>query len=309
MQYFHKSVLLEEAVNGLDVKEDGIYVDATGGAGGHAREIQRRLGDRGKLVIIDRDPDAVEVLTDGFKEFERVSVVRANFCDIREVLDSLGIEKIDGVLMDLGVSSFQLDNAGRGFCYNADAALDMRMEKDGVSAKDVVNGYPLPVLVKIFRDYGEERFAFRIAENIGRRRRKSPIETTQELVRIIEDSIPAAARKRGGNPSKRVFQAIRIEVNNELDSLKLGLDAGFERLDSGGRLCVIAFHSLEDSLVKESFRRFVGGCICPADFPVCSCGKKIAAEIITKGAVTPCEEEIRDNKRSRSAMLRVIKKI
>jgi 16S rRNA (cytosine1402-N4)-methyltransferase len=316
LQYFHKSVLLEEAVSGLDIKEDGIYVDATGGAGGHSKEIQRRLGGKGKLVIIDRDPDAVEVLMSRFKGFESVFVVKANFCDVREVLDSIGIEKIDGMLMDLGVSSFQLDNTERGFCYSADAALDMRMEKNGVSAKDVVNGYPLSELVRIFRDYGEERFAFRIAENVERRRKKSPVESTQELVRIIEGSIPAAARRRagkagkgGGNPSKRVFQAIRIEVNKELDSLKLGLDAGFEMLNSDGRLCVITFHSLEDSLVKKSFRRFVGGCVCPADFPVCSCGKKALAEIVTKRGITPREEEIKNNKRSRSAILRVIRKI
>ncbi|GHU86049.1 ribosomal RNA small subunit methyltransferase H [Clostridia bacterium] len=309
MQYFHKSVLLEEAVNGLDVKKDGLYVDATGGAGGHSKEIQRRLGHKGRLVIIDRDPDAVEVLMNNFKKFESVTVVRENFCDIHEVLDSLEIEKIDGVLMDLGVSSFQLDNTERGFCYKEDAALDMRMEKDGVSARDVVNEYSLPELVKIFRDYGEERFASQIAKNIERRRKKSLIKTTQELVQIIESSIPAAARRRGGNPSKRVFQAIRIEVNKELDSLKLGLNACFERLNSGGRLCVITFHSLEDSLVKKSFCRFVGGCICPADFPICSCGREVLAEIVTKRAITPCEEETRNNKRSRSAVLRIIKKI
>ncbi|MDR1354362.1 MAG: 16S rRNA (cytosine(1402)-N(4))-methyltransferase RsmH [Oscillospiraceae bacterium] len=310
MQSFHKSVLLAEAVENLNVKENGIYVDATGGAGGHSVEIHKRLKGAGRLVVIDRDPEAIELLSRRFREYENVAVVRASFCELVGVLDLLGIRKIDGILLDLGVSSHQVDDIRRGFCYNKDAELDMRMAMEGISAKDIVNNYPVDSLVRIFKDYGEEKFAFKIAKNIEIERAKKNIETTFELVEIIRNALPGGAyRGRENSPKKRIFQAIRIEVNGELESLKAGLEIGFSRLCAGGRLCVITFHSLEDALVKKLFREFVGGCVCPSGFPICLCGKVFGAKVITKRPLLPCEAELKENKRAKSARLRVIERI
>lgn len=302
-------MLLTESIHALNIKSDGIYVDATGGAGGHAAEILPQLTDGGQLVIIDCDPDAIKVLKERFKAHRNVFVVLANFRELESVLNALNFPLIDGVLMDLGVSSYQIDNPERGFCYKVCANLDMRMGKKGNSAKEIVNNYSVRELVNIFKWYGEEKSAVVIAKRIEKCRLIKPIETTFELVEIIEKSIPSVLRRHGGNPAKRVFQAIRIEVNNELESLKCGLNAGFFRLKCGGRLCVVTFHSLEDSLVKSHFRKFVGGCVCSAKFPICSCGKENTAEIITTRPIVPSENEISMNKRAKSAKLRVLKKL
>lgn len=308
MEFSHISVLLNECIDGLNIKPDGIYIDCTAGGGGHSFEIARRLSHKGRLIAIDRDPDAVSAASKRLEDFPNAEVVKANFSEIDSVVKSLGIEAADGVLFDLGVSSHQLDTAERGFSYKADAPLDMRMSKQGLSARDVVNGYDEKELARIIFEYGEERFARQISSQIVKAREKKPIETTLELAEIISSALPAKAR-REKNPSKRTFQAIRIEVNKELDSLSDGLDRAFSVLGFGGRMCVISFHSLEDRLVKQRFASWCRGCICPPDFPVCVCGNIPKAELVSRKAVLPGDDELSRNSRSKSAKLRILEKL
>ncbi len=306
MEFSHISVLLGEAIDGLCVKPDGIYVDGTAGGGGHSFEIASRLKG-GKLIALDRDPDAIKAASERLKDLP-AEVVRSNFKDFDSVLDSKGIEKIDGMLLDLGVSSYQLDNIDRGFSYHGDAPLDMRMGDSGVTAAELVNSLSVNELSKILTIYGEEKFAFRIAKAIERERSISPIETTGRLAEIISNAVPAAAR-RDGHPARKSFQAIRIAVNGELDALKEVLDKAFYRLKPGGRLAIITFHSLEDRMVKQTFAGYTKGCTCPPDFPVCVCGKTPDGRLTPKKPILPSEEEIKNNPRSRSAKLRVIERL
>lgn len=306
MEFVHKSVLLEECLTALDIKPDGIYVDGTAGGAGHSRAIAARL-DTGRLIALDRDPDAIKTATERLADYP-ATVVQSNFCDMTDALASLGIEKVDGVLLDLGVSSFQLDNIDRGFSYHGDAPLDMRMSKEGPSAADLIAQADVERLTQIFRDYGEEKFAYRIAQNIIRERGNAPILTTAQLTDIIARSVPAAAR-RDGHPARRCFQALRIAVNSELDSLSQGLDAAFELLAVGGVLAVITFHSLEDRMVKQRFASFCKGCECPPDFPVCVCGKTPRGELVLRKPIVASEAELSENPRSRSARLRAVRKI
>ena len=306
MEFKHYSVMLNECIDALAIKPDGIYVDGTVGGAGHSREIAKRL-ETGRLIALDRDPEAVKTASARLEGLP-AAVVKANYSEIRAVLDSLEVEKVDGILLDLGVSSYQLDNGERGFSYHKDAPLDMRMSSEGMSAKDVVNEYPYEQLAKIIFEYGEEKYARSIASGIVRARESAPIETTFELAEIIKANVPQKVR-REKNPCKKTFQAIRIEVNNELGHLDKALDAAFECLAVGGRMAVITFHSLEDRLVKQRFLSFAKGCICPPEFPVCVCGRKPRAEIVTRKPVEPSERELEENNRSRSAKLRVIEKI
>ncbi len=306
MEFKHTSVLLNETIEALDIKPDGIYVDGTVGGAGHSVKIAERLNS-GRLFAFDRDAEAVEVATDRLKGFN-ATVIESNFDNMREALEKYGVFSVDGVLLDLGVSSYQLDNASRGFSYRQDAPLDMRMSKSGITAADIVNTYSEKELIRIFRDYGEERFAVKIAKKIAAVRKSAPILTTIELSDLINSCMPAAAR-RDGNPSRRCFQALRIEVNGELDSLNKVLDIAFDMLNVGGVLAIITFHSLEDRAVKQKFKEFCTGCICPPDFPVCVCGKKPRGELVSRKPILPSEEELKENKRSRSAKLRVIRKI
>ncbi len=308
MEFRHYPVMLEESIGLLGIKPDGIYVDGTAGGAGHSRRIAQQLDpERGRLIALDRDPEAVKVASQRLAGLP-AQVVSANYSEIRRVLGELGVDAVDGVLLDLGVSSYQLDNGERGFSYHQDAPLDMRMSGEGMSARDVVNEYDGERLAKIIFEYGEEKFARSIAANIVRAREKAPIETTFELAEIIKSSVPQRVR-REKNPCKKTFQAIRIEVNNELGHLDRALDEAFDCLRSGGRLAVITFHSLEDRLVKQRFRSFAEGCICPPDFPVCVCGRKPRGRIITRKPVEPSERELAENNRSRSARLRAVEKI
>lgn len=299
-------MLLKEAIDSLDIKPDGIYVDGTAGGAGHSLEIAKRL-ENGKLFALDRDPDAVAVATDRLKGYN-ATVIESNFDNMREALGSYGVFSVDGVLLDLGVSSYQLDNASRGFSYKQDAPLDMRMGKSGTTAADIVNTYSASELIRIFRDYGEERFAVKIANKIVSERQREPIVSTVRLCDIIASCVPSAIR-REGNPARKCFQALRIEVNGELDSLNKVLDVAFDMLNIGGVLSVITFHSLEDRAVKVKFKQFCTGCTCPPDFPVCVCGKEPRGELLSRKPILPSEEEINDNQRSRSAKLRSIRKI
>ncbi len=308
MQFNHVSVLLNECIDSLNIKPDGIYVDGTAGGAGHSSEIAKRLVN-GQLIALDKDPDAIEVATKRLSEFKMAKVVKSDFADMSTVLEQLNISKVDGVLLDLGVSSFQLDTAQRGFSYHADAPLDMRMSKEGTSAYDVVNEYSVEEIARILREYGEEKLAYKIALNIEKARKTKPIETTLELSEIINQSFPPKMRWAGKNPSKRSFQAIRIAVNSELDSLSKVLDEAFEKLSVGGRFAIITFHSLEDRMVKQKFNALCTGCICPPEFPVCVCGQKPKAKLITRKPITATEEELKFNSRSHSAKLRVIEKI
>lgn len=308
MEFSHISVLLSECIEGLDIKSDGIYVDCTAGGGGHSFEIAKRLSENGRLISIDRDPEAIEAAGERLKAFPNAQVVRANFSEIDSVVKTAGISAVDGVLFDLGVSSHQLDTAERGFSYKADAPLDMRMSKQGLSARDVVNEYEETELARILFEYGEERFSRQIAAAIVKSRQQKPIETTLELAGIISSAVPAAAR-REKNPAKRSFQAIRIEVNKELDSLSDGLDRAFSVLGKGGRICVISFHSLEDRLVKQRFASWCRGCVCPPDFPVCVCHREPKAKLVCKKAILPGGEELIKNSRSKSAKLRILEKL
>ena len=307
MEFHHISVLLNECIDNLNIRPDGIYVDGTMGGGGHSLEIAKRL-TTGRLICIDQDPNAHEAAGKRLAEYkDRITFVRDNFGNIRNILDSLGIEKIDGMLLDIGVSSHQLDEAERGFSYQQDAPLDMRMNPDKpFSAYDVVNGYDEDELDRVIFAYGEERWARRIAQFIVKERETKPIETTGELVDIIKKAVPKGARKDGPHPAKRTFQAIRIEVNGELDVLQKAIDDVAERLSVGGRLCIITFHSLEDRIVKEAFRKQENPCICPPQFPVCVCGKKPLGRVITRKPILPSKEELEVNPRSRSAKLRVL---
>ena len=307
MEFHHISVLLNECIDNLNIRPDGIYVDGTMGGGGHSLEIAKRL-TTGRLICIDQDPNAHEAAGKRLAEYkDRITFVRDNFGNIKSILDSLGIEKIDGMLLDIGVSSHQLDEAERGFSYQQDAPLDMRMNPDRpFSAYDVVNGYDEDELDRVIFTYGEERWAIRIAQFIVKEREAKPIETTGELVDIIKKAVPKGARKDGPHPAKRTFQAIRIEVNGELEVLQRAIDDVAARLAVGGRLCIITFHSLEDRIVKEAFRKQENPCICPPQFPVCVCGKKPLGRVITRKPILPSKEELEENPRSRSAKLRVL---
>ncbi|MDE6732522.1 MAG: 16S rRNA (cytosine(1402)-N(4))-methyltransferase RsmH [Oscillospiraceae bacterium] len=306
MEFRHTTVLLKETVDGAFGDAAGIYADLTTGGGGHSLELAERLSG-GRLICFDRDKEAIEAAGGRLKGLP-VTLVNRNFIEMNEVFDEMGIDKLDGVIADLGVSSHQLDDAGRGFSFHNDAPLDMRMSGEGLSARDVVNDYAEEDLRRILFEFGEEKYAAKIARGIAEARADKPIERTGELAEIIKRSVPAAYR-REKNPCRKSFQAIRIEVNGELEALKKALTDGFERLKVGGRMAIITFHSLEDRIVKERFRDFCTGCTCPPEFPVCVCGKKPRGELLTRKPITPSTEEIEANPRSRSAKLRVIKKL
>lgn len=310
MAFEHKSVLLCETVDSLNIRPDGIYVDGTLGGGGHAYEVCRRLGEHGRLIGIDQDADAIAAATKRLEPFaDKVTVVRSNYENIASVLHELGIEKVDGIYLDLGVSSYQLDTASRGFTYREDAPLDMRMDQRNTqTAADIVNTYSEMELYRIIRDYGEDRFAKNIAKHIVRQRQEKPYETTGELIETIKAAIPAKIRATGGHPAKRTFQAIRIELNHELDVLNCSIDTMIDLLNPGGRLSIITFHSLEDRIVKKRFRDNENPCICPPEFPVCMCGRKSKGTVITRKPIVPGEEELEYNKRSKSSKLRVFER-
>lgn len=308
MEFSHVPVLFEDTVGVLNIKEDGIYLDGTAGGGGHSSGILSHLGDKGRLVCVDQDPDAIEVLRGRFGNDDRVSVVNSNFSEIPSIIDSLGIDSVDGVLLDIGVSSHQLDSAERGFSYHHDAPLDMRMSQSGTTAADLVNTLPFGELVRIIAVYGEEKFAKNIARAIERERQIAPIETTLRLAEIVKSAYPAAKR-HDKHPARKTFQALRIAVNGELDRLSTGLDGAFESLASGGILAVITFHSLEDRMVKQRFNEYCTGCTCPKDFPVCVCGKKPRGRTVLRKPVTAGEKELAENPRSRSAKLRAVQKV
>lgn len=311
MIFEHKSVLLYETVDSLNIKPDGIYVDGTLGGGGHAFEVASRLGEKGRLIGIDQDADAIAAATERLAPFkEKVTIIRSNYRNIREVLEGLGIQKADGIYLDLGVSSYQLDTAERGFTYRENAPLDMRMDqRNEKTAADIVNEYSESELYRIIRDYGEDRFAKNIANHIVKAREKERIETTDQLVEIIKAAIPAKIRAEGGHPAKRTFQAIRIELNRELEVLNDSIDTMIDLLNPGGRLSIITFHSLEDRIVKTRFRTNENPCTCPPDFPVCVCGKKSKGKVVTRKPIVPADREIEENKRSKSSKLRVFERI
>lgn len=311
MEFKHKSVLLYETVDELNIKPDGIYVDGTLGGGGHSYEIAGRLSDGGRLIGIDQDEDAIKAASKRLEPYmDRVTIVRNNYCNMDKVLDELGIDKVDGIMLDLGVSSYQLDAADRGFTYNVDTALDMRMDqRQEITAKDIVNEYSEFDLYRIIRDYGEDRFAKNIAKHIVAARQEKPIETTFELNDIIKAAIPMKVRATGGHPSKRTYQAIRIELNKELEVLENSIDMMIDRLKPEGRLCIITFHSLEDRIVKTRFRNNENPCTCPPSFPACVCGKVPKGRVITRKPVVPTDEEINENSRSKSSKLRVFERV
>lgn len=310
MNFSHVSVLLNETVDNLNIKPDGIYVDGTLGGGGHSSLIASRLGDKGRLIGIDQDSDAIEAATKRLEPFrDKVTIVRNNYCNIAQVLDELGIDKVDGIMLDLGVSSYQLDTVDRGFTYNYDTELDMRMDqRSAITAKNIVNEYSEMELFRIIRDYGEDRFAKNIAKHICLARQTKPINTTFELVDIIKAAIPAKVRATGGHPAKRTFQAIRIELNRELEVLDDSIDTMIDRLNDKGRLCIITFHSLEDRIVKTRFKNCENPCICPPEFPVCVCGNKSKGKVISRKPILPSESELEINSRSKSAKLRVFER-
>lgn len=306
MEFNHKSVLFNESIEALNLSDGKIILDGTAGGGGHSKEISKRIGS-GLLISVDQDPDAISVLHQRLDDAGNVAIVRDNFANIKNIVFQLGVKKLDGVLLDLGVSSHQLDTGERGFSFHKDAPLDMRMSQDGVSAKDVVNTYSQNDLANVIFRYGEEKFSRRIAENIVKSRQIKPIETTFELVDIIKASLPAAVM-RDGHPARKTFQAIRIEVNKELDKLSTALDDGFDCLSVGGRMAIITFHSLEDRMVKKRFNQFCTGCTCPKEFPICICGKTPRGKLPFK-AKGPGQEELELNPRARSSRLRVIEKL
>ncbi|MDQ0149302.1 16S rRNA (cytosine1402-N4)-methyltransferase [Eubacterium multiforme] len=310
MEFKHVSVLLNESLEGLNIKENGKYVDCTLGGAGHSSEIIKRLSKDGLLIGIDQDKDALKAAGERLKDYDNKILVHNNFYNIGDIIDSLEIGNVDGILMDLGVSSYQLDEGERGFSYMQDAPLDMRMNRDNeFSAYQVINDYSEEELYKVIKNYGEEKFAKRIASFIVNRRAEKPIETTLELVDIIKSAIPAKARREGPHPAKRTFQAIRIEVNGELRILNKAIEDGVSKLNKGGRMAIITFHSLEDRIVKLKFRELADPCTCPKEFPICVCGKKPIVKLIKRKAIEPTEEEVMENPRSRSAKLRVIEKI
>lgn len=310
MEFNHKSVLLNETIEHLNIKPDGIYVDGTLGGGGHSYEIAKRLGAYGRLIGIDQDEAAIKAATERLKEFcDKVTIVRNNYCNMNLVLDELGIDKVDGILLDLGVSSYQLDTAERGFTYKVNASLDMRMDqRQTMTAKEIVNIYTEFELYRIIRDYGEDKFAKNIAKHIVLARQSKPIETTFELTEIIKAAIPMKVRSVGGHPAKKTFQAIRIELNHELEVLENSVDMMIDRLCNEGRICIITFHSLEDRIVKTRFKNNENPCVCPSNFPVCVCGKKSKGSVITKKPIIPSDNEIEMNKRSKSSKLRVFER-
>ena len=310
MAFRHTSVLLEETVDGLAVKPDGIYVDATLGGGGHAFEVCSKLSSKGSFIGIDQDAAAIEAASARLLDFgERVTIIRSNYCDMKPRLHEIGIDKVDGIVLDLGVSSYQLDTAERGFSYRTDAPLDMRMDqRQKMTAKDIVNGYSESDLYRVIRDYGEDRFAKNIAKHIVIARGKGPIETTGQLNEIIRQAIPMKIQKTSGHPSKRTYQAIRIELNRELEVLRDTLDDMIELLNPGGRICIITFHSLEDRIVKSAFRKNENPCTCPSHFPVCVCGNVSKGKVITRKPILPSEEELEENSRSKSAKLRIFER-
>lgn len=311
MTFEHKSVLLEETVDSLAIRPDGIYVDGTLGGGGHASLVCSRLSDKGRLIGIDQDADAIKAASERLAPFgDKVTIVRSNYENIASVLSELGIEKVDGIYLDLGVSSYQLDTAERGFTYREDAPLDMRMDQRNTqTAADIVNTYSEMDLFRIIRDYGEDRFAKNIAKHIVRVREEKPFETTGELIEVIKAAIPAKVRATGGHPAKRTFQALRIELNHELDVLNRSIDTMIDLLNPGGRLSIITFHSLEDRIVKTRFKNNENPCICPPGFPVCMCGKKSKGHVVTRKPIVPSDQEIEENKRSKSSKLRVFEKV
>ena len=310
MVFKHKSVLLEETVNGLNIKPDGIYVDGTLGGGGHAYEVCKQLNDKGRFIGIDQDEAAIEAASARLSDFgERVTIVRSNYCDMKLRLQELGIDKVDGIVLDLGVSSYQLDTAERGFSYRVDAPLDMRMDRrQTMTAKDIVNDYSEMDLFRIIRDYGEDKFAKNIAKHIVMEREKGPIETTGQLIEIIKRAIPMKFQKTAGHPAKRTFQAIRIELNRELEVLKNTLDDMIDLLNKDGRICIITFHSLEDRIVKSIFKKNEDPCTCPSHFPVCVCGNESKGKVVTRKPILPSEEELEANSRSKSAKLRIFER-
>lgn len=310
MNFSHYSVLLNETIEGLKIKENGIYVDGTLGGAGHSFQVASRLGTDGRLVGIDQDEAAIEAATERLKPFgDRVTIVRSNYENMKSVLEELGIQSVDGIVLDLGVSSYQLDTVERGFSYKYDTALDMRMDtRQTLTAREIVNQYSQSQLFHMIKDYGEDNFASNIAKHIVRAREEKPIETTYELNDIIKAAIPAKMRATGGHPSKRTFQAIRIECNRELEVLKSTLDTMIDLLNPGGRLCIITFHSLEDRIVKNAFKKAENPCTCPSEFPVCVCGKKSKGKQTTRKPILPGEQELSENSRSKSAKLRIFEK-
>lgn len=310
MDFKHVSVLLDETIAGLNIKPDGIYVDGTLGGGGHAYEVLKRLSPKGRLIGIDQDGEALQAAGERLKEFEdKVTLVRDNYCEIERVLKDLNIEKVDGIVLDIGVSSYQLDNLERGFSYKSDAPLDMRMDtRQVLTAADVVNTYSENELFKIIKDYGEDKFAKNIAKHIVLARKDKPFETTKELSEVIKRAIPMKVQAKGGHPAKKTFQAVRIEVNRELTVLKESIDKMIEHLNPGGRICIITFHSLEDRIVKMKFRENENPCTCPPNFPVCVCGKESKGRVVTRKPIIPSDEEIKVNKRAKSSKLRIFER-
>ncbi len=310
MAFEHVSVLLHETVDGLNVRPDGTYVDATLGGGGHAFEVCSRLNDKGRFIGIDQDADAIEAAGKRLAGFgEKVTIIRSNYRDMKPRLHDIGVDKVDGIVIDLGVSSYQLDTAERGFSYRADAPLDMRMDqRQKTTARDIVNSYSEAELYRVIRDYGEDRFAKNIAKHIAAEREKGPIETTGQLNEIIRHAIPMKIQKTSGHPSKRTFQAIRIELNHELDVLMDSLEDMIDMLNPGGRICIITFHSLEDRIVKSLFRKSENPCTCPSHFPVCVCGRTPKGRVVTRKPILPSEEETQSNSRSKSAKLRIFER-
>ena len=310
MEFKHKSVLLEETIDGLNIRPEGIYVDGTLGGAGHASEVCRRLSAKGRFIGIDQDQDAIVAASERLAAYEdRVTIIRSNYCYMANELHNLGIQKVNGIVLDLGVSSYQLDNEERGFTYRVDAPLDMRMDqRQSRTAADIVNGYEEKELYRIIRDYGEDKFAKNIAKHIVAARAQEPIRTTGELTEINRQSIPMKIQATGGHPAKRTFQAIRIELNRELDVLRESLDGMIDLLDDGGRICIITFHSLEDRIVKTIFRKNENPCTCPPDFPVCVCGKKSKGKVITRKPILPSTTEQEENPRSKSAKLRIFER-
>ena len=310
LEFVHKSVLLNETVDSLNIKPNGIYIDGTLGGGGHAYEVCKRLGEHGRFIGIDQDAEAIEAAGLRLAEFgDKVTIVRSNYVDIDNILKSLNISKVNGIMLDLGVSSHQLDTVERGFSYKENAPLDMRMDvRNPMTAKDIVNNYSEMELYRVIRDYGEDKFAKNIAKHIVNAREEKEIETTYELNDIIKAAIPMKMRVNGGHPAKKTFQAIRIELNKELEVLNNSIDKMIDLLDDGGRLSIITFHSLEDRIVKTRFRNNENPCICPPDFPVCVCGKKSKGKVITRKPIVPSEQEIIENKRAKSSKLRVFER-
>ena len=310
MEFKHVSVLLDECINALNIKEDGIYVDCTSGGAGHSSEIVKRLSSDGRLIGFDQDKDALKAAGERLKDYKNVTYVHSNFYAIYDVLTDLGIDGVDGILMDLGVSSYQLDNGERGFSYMQDAPLDMRMNRENeFSAYEIVNTYSEEELYRIIKEYGEEKFAKRIASFIVKNREEKNIETTLELVEIIKAAIPAKARREGPHPAKRTFQAIRIEVNKELEIISKTILDGVKKLNKGGRMAIITFHSLEDRIVKNTFKELANPCTCPSEFPVCVCNRKPEVKLISRKPIEASKEELEFNPRSRSAKLRIIEKL